>query len=138
MNEQQIMEKVKRSIAAHKTTFEERDKKEQDALLRQSEASAKKVVTSGGHRVLCPACKAKSWVTGEEVSRQETILEGDQIVERSAMLPTMFHCIACGLKLAGHAELHVAGIGGQFTRSTRHDPIQYYGDLYSGEEYNND
>ena len=54
------------------------------------------------------------------------------------MLPTMFECIACGLKLSGHAELHVAGIGGQFTRSVRYDPMEYYGELYSGEEYNND
>ncbi len=140
-SKQQVVEKVKKSISAHKTTFEELLEKEKQTLLTKSNVLAQKMTSNGGHRVNCPACSAKSWVTGEEVSRQEPKLEGDEIVERSSMLPTMFTCIACGLKLLGHAELQVAGIGGQFTRSLRHDPLYYYGYgeiLKPREEYNNE
>jgi transcription elongation factor Elf1 len=140
-SQQQVLEKVRKSISAHKTTFEEKNPKEKKALLGKSDSSAKLMAYQGGHRVTCPACGAKSWVTGEKVRGQETKFEKTQIVERTAMLPTRFECIACGLKLTGHAELHVAGIGGQFTRSRSYDPFSYYADMYEeypGEEYNNE
>ena len=136
--QKQVLEKVKKSISAHKTTFEEKDEKEKKELLGKSELLAKSATATGGHRVSCPACAAKTWVTGEMISGQEAKFEGGQIVERSAMLPTSFKCVACGLKLSGHSELNAAGVGGQFTRSVRYDPIEYYGEYQAGEEYNND
>jgi hypothetical protein len=93
----------------------------------------------GGHRVVCPACGAKSWVTGEPISRQDTRLEGSSVVERVSMLPTSFACVACGLKLAGHSELQAVGLGGQFTRSLYFDAVYYYGmEIAAEEEYNNE
>ena len=138
---EEVIEKVKRSISAHKTTFEEKTVKEKNELFAKSKLMAERMVSEGGHRIKCPACGAQSWVKGEEVSDQGTKLVGGKIVERTAMLPTFFECIACGLKLTGHAELHVAEIGGQFTRSRSYDPFSYYGDMYEeslGEEYNNE
>jgi hypothetical protein len=135
----EVLGKVKKSITAHKTIFEEKPEKERHELLAKSEALAKEKTALGGHRVVCPACGAKSWVTGEPISRQDTRLEGSSVVERVSMLPTSFACVACGLKLTGHSELQAVGLGGQFTRSLYFDAVYYYGmEIAAEEEYNNE
>jgi hypothetical protein len=135
----ELVEKVKKSIAAHTAVFEEKEDSEQKKLKTASHAAAQLATGAGGHRVKCPACGADSYVTGELISPQGARLEKGAIVERSAMLPTKFECLACKLKLTAHAELDVAGIGGQFTRSEYYDPMTYYGqDVEHEDEYNND
>lgn len=89
--------------------------------------------------VECPACKSKSFVTGEPVGTKDEKLEDSTVVVREPYLPTDFDCGACQLVLTGHAQLHVPGLGGQFTRTIYHDPVHYYGGDYPPEEeYNND
>lgn len=134
-----VIEKVKKSISAHKTIFEEKPEKTRFELHAKSERIAAEKTAFGCHGVICPACGAKSWVTGEPICRQETKIQGDRVVERVSMLPTDFECLACGLRLVGHSELQVAGIGGQFTRSLYFDAVYYYGmDIAAEEEYNNE
>lgn len=136
---QEVSGKVKKSVHAHKTIFDEKPEKRQAELLAKSAAAAKEKTAHGGHGVICPACGAKSWVIGDSISHQETRFEGDRIVERISVLPTSFTCISCGLSLSGHSELQAAGLGGQFTRSRYFDPVSYYGfDVAAEEEYNNE
>jgi hypothetical protein len=44
-----------------------------------------------------------------------------------AVSPRAFKCFACGLKLAGYAELDGADLGGTYTRRTTFTPEDYYG-----------
>jgi hypothetical protein len=134
--EKEAIERVKKSLAAHRVLFEEKDN--QAALLSQSEAEANAMSHKGGHKIQCPACGAVSWVTGERISSQGAKYEDGQVVERDAMLPTAMTCIACGLKLTGHHELQIAGVGGQYTHTSYYDPIEYHAQGTAGEEYDNE
>lgn len=65
------------------------------------------------------------------------------IVREVIALPTKLDCYSCKLILRGYAELHVAGLGGQYTIRESHEPLEYYSaDLdpadYYEEEYGND
>jgi hypothetical protein len=124
--EEAVVEKVKRSISAHRTTFGEKDEKTRDGLLAASKEMSSKMSQQGGHRVVCPACGAQSWVTGEPITSQGGKYEDHFVVERTAMLPTKMECIACGLVLGSHAELDVAGVGGQYTQTSYFNPVDYY------------
>jgi len=93
-----------------------------------------------GHVVDCPACSSKALLTGEDIKQQQPALENEELVVRTSVLPTMFECAACGLKVNGHSQLHAAGLGGQFTNTSRFDPFEYYASEEEGpnEEYNNE
>jgi hypothetical protein len=55
------------------------------------------------------------------------------------MLPTKFQCAACELIITSHAELQVAGIGGQYTRTRYFNPVEYYGEHVGADwEYDNE
>jgi hypothetical protein len=138
-SEHAVIEKVKRSIGAHQSLFNELSEPEKKELLSKSQAQAELMASRGGHRVICPSCGACSWVIGERIVSQGSKVEGDCVVERTAMLPTGFSCIACGLVLKGHAELHVAGIGGQYTHASYYEAVEYYAqDVQPEYEYNNE
>jgi hypothetical protein len=134
--EKEVVEKVNKSIAAHRVLFSE--KENQAALLLQSESEAELMAQRGGHKVKCPACAAVSWVTGERISSQGAKYEDPHVVERDAMLPTAMTCIACELKLSGHRELQVAGLGGQYTHTSYYDPVEYYAQGIAEREYDNE
>jgi hypothetical protein len=96
-----------------------------------------------GHVVQCPSCLSPALVTGEDIKQQPPSLEDEVLVVRTAVLPTDFGCDACGLKIKGHSQLHAAGLGGQFTNTSRFDPVDYYAveeevEYHPGMEYNND
>lgn len=137
--EEAVIEKVKRSISAHKITFEEKDKKTRERLLSASKEEADRMSMRGGHGVKCPACGASTWVTGDVIASQGAKYEDHQVVVRAAMLPTKIECIACGLTLSTHAELEVAGIGGQYTHTSYFHPVEYYGEHNEPDwEYSNE
>jgi hypothetical protein len=96
--------------------------------------------SSDGHVTVCPSCGSRALITGEEIKQQPPALEEDEIVVRTAMLPTALECKACGLFIHGHNELHAAGLGGQFTKTATFDPFSFYAgeEEYTGPEYNND
>lgn len=132
---QEVLSKVKKSINAHKQVFEEKPSATQDKLAKKSEELAEKAAMTGnGHRVKCPSCESVGVVKGEEAGSQPPKLEGDMIVVRTTMLPINFECMACGLTLGSHAELHAAALGGLYTHTERYDPMDYYGGYEPGGE----
>lgn len=132
----EILGKVKSIVAAHQKVFSQKPAAERTALATESHAKAEVNRSLGGHMVDCPACSSKTSIFGEVISAAEPRLEDHQIVVRESVLPNELKCAACGLHLSGHAQLHAAGLGGQFTRKTTWDPLEYYGG--EGEEYDNE
>jgi hypothetical protein len=47
-----------------------------------------------------------------------------------AFLPTKFRCFSCDLELVGHASMHAAGLGGQYSITESYDPVEHYGEVY--------
>jgi hypothetical protein len=75
----------------------------------------------------CPACETNVNIVGEQVVVSRTRLdEGNVLVEELRMLPVRLDCAACGLRLHGHAELHAADLGGQFTMLREVDPVEFH------------
>jgi hypothetical protein len=115
-------------------------KDEERAHLRDK--AAQHALPSRGHVVVCPACANPALVVGEDIKQQSPVLENEELVVRTAVLPTDFECVACGLAIHSHSQLHAAGLGGQFTNTTKFDPVEYYAveeePDYPGDEYNNE
>ncbi|QRN96004.1 hypothetical protein JRI60_44425 [Archangium violaceum] len=139
--------KVKKLISSHANIFENKPEPEKAQLRKTAEIQAEQKRYDGGHLTQCPACQSNATVTGEVVNTTGPNLEQGYLVFRSSVLPTGFHCAACGLTLDGHAALHAAGLGGQFTRTSKWDPLDYYvvterenedEDEGPHEEYNNE
>lgn len=131
---------VKGTISAYAAVWKEKGSREREALAAQALAWATR---HDGHRVVCPACGSQAFVTGTPQAPPVTKVEGDLIVERQAMLPALFQCVACELKIAGFSKLQACGLGDTFTATSRYDATQYFGepdDEYDGPEpdYNED
>jgi hypothetical protein len=86
------------------------------------------------HRVPCPACSSVATVQGDTLGPSKIEDAEGEIVVRQAVAPRRFACSVCGLKLDGYAELAVAGVGDQYTRTTRYNPEEYY-ELLSPDDH---
>jgi hypothetical protein len=114
---------VRKIINAHAEIWKNRTEEDRE----QQRAEAEKQVHPWlGHLVPCPACSTKALLTGEQVRQQPARLEDDELVVRATMLPTQLKCLACGLVISGHNQLHAAELGGTFTLTDRYDPFEYY------------
>lgn len=56
-----------------------------------------------------------------------------EIVQRQAMLPTSFECIACGLKIIGLSRLSACGLGDAFVSKSTFTPAEYF-ELYTEDD----
>jgi hypothetical protein len=131
---------VQKRINAHQQVWEAKTVKERKDL----EAAAEKEAQPWkGHVTDCPACACKSLLQGEEIRQQPPVLENEELVVRSLMLPTSLVCTACGLRIEGHSQLYAAGLGSQYTNRTVYDPVEYYAEEAPEpdrhwEEFNNE
>jgi hypothetical protein len=144
--ETKTLSKVKAEIAARRKSFEaladdERAKRRKEgtqfAFLRSRAYPLARLTR-------CPACQTTALSAGKRVRASEPTADEDQILVRIAALPVRFGCAACYLQLLNHAEMHAAGLGGQYTVTETLDPADYYGLVYAdepdfyGEEYMNE
>ena len=53
-------------------------------------------------------------------------IENDVITETQQYLPSVFECIACGLKISGLSQLSAADLGDAYTATTTYDATDYY------------
>jgi hypothetical protein len=121
--EDEASKSVRKLISAHAEVWKNRT----DAEREQQRALAEKEVRpSLGHVVDCPACSTKALLTGEQIRQQPSRLEDDELVVRATVLPMQLKCVACGLLVTGHSQLHAADLGGTFTVTDRYDPFDYY------------
>lgn len=87
------------------------------------------LVTQGHHKVTCPACMSDSTVTGISFGQTKTSINESQVEEKTEVIPNLFSCAACRLKLSGNNNLNIAGIGEHFYSTRYLTPAEYY-DLY--------
>lgn len=135
---------VQKQINAHAEVWKNKKQKEKDTLALAAGKAAQPWL---GHVIDCPSCGSKALLHGEQIRQQPAVLENEELVVRSFMLPNELVCKACDLHIRGHGQIYAAGFGSQFTNTARHDPVQYYaedpyteepdwGDLE--EDYNNE
>ncbi|MDP2876893.1 MAG: hypothetical protein Q8O00_11965 [Holophaga sp.] len=130
---------VQKLINAHAEVWKNKDQTEKDALA----VAAKKAARPWrGHVVDCPSCGSKALLHGEEIRQQPPVLENDELVVRSLMLPNELVCEGCGLTIKSHSQLYAAGLGSQYTNTVTFDPVEFYADQQepddAGPEFNNE
>ena len=114
-------------IAQYRKDFEALPAEARADAARRAKAEVDVLVHRRHHRANCPACASDATLQGEPFGPDRVSQEDNLIVVRRSVSPRSFSCSACGLKLQGYAELHVAKLGGQYTRRTDLTPEDYYG-----------
>jgi hypothetical protein len=103
--------------------------------------NAEKMKKFWGKLATCPVCGINALVTGKTIRSSEPRLEEGLILQDHVVLPTAMQCYCCGLTLNEHGKLHVAELGGEYTVTEEHDPVEFhqidFGEYY-GDEYGND
>lgn len=126
--EKAVLGRVKERIARYRTVFHDRDEAEKQGATSKAAEAAELLAHKRHHKVDCPACSSTALLQGDALGGSRVSHDEDQaeIVVRQAVAPRNFACSACGLKLDGYAELAAAGLGNQYTRTTRYTPEEYY------------
>ncbi len=121
----QVKKTVLDRVAAARKAWKQLPAEDRRARRAAARALRGPVPSKAGH---CPACETGVNIIGEQVVVSQTRLdEGNVLVEELRMLPIRLECAACGLRLDGHAELHAADLGGQFTILREVDPVEFHG-----------
>jgi predicted RNA-binding Zn-ribbon protein involved in translation (DUF1610 family) len=123
----EVRQQVERAIAGTRKAFQALSPEQQAAATKQAESVGAVLATRRHHRVKCPSCGSVATVQGEAFGPDKVINDEDSIRVLQSVLPHSLTCPACGLKLTGYAELDVAGLGGNYTRTTTFSPEDYYG-----------
>lgn len=125
--EAEVISTVKKLIAIHQHVFQGLIPIEKEALLSESEAECERLSHLRHHRVSCPSCGGPATVQGNTIGPEHRSDDGDEIVFKQAVLPNQFACTNCKLRLSGFASLCAAGLGQQYTRTTRFSAAEFYG-----------
>ncbi len=125
--EKDVKKRVLDLISKMAKTFDAKSPEERARVAQDASTEVADLVHRRHHKVPCPACKSDATLQGQTFGPEQLSAEDNMIVVRQSVLPRSFWCSACGLKLQGYAELHVANLGGQYTRTTRYSPEEYYG-----------
>lgn len=112
------------TINAHKVVWSAKSEAEKKAALDQAAATS---LRHYGHRVQCPSCTATALVQGKAMGVAKTSADEDGIVERQAMKPEDFYCVACGLKITGYSKLLACGLGESYISTSHYDAVEYFG-----------
>jgi hypothetical protein len=126
-NQAQVKSRVLSLIAVHRKEFLEKNPAEQQTASESAKTVGEELSRKRHHRVICPSCKSVATVQGQLFGAENISHTEGNIFVRQAVSPQTFACPACGLKLQGYAELDVAELGGQYTRTTEYSPEDYYG-----------
>lgn len=124
-----VLGDVKKAIAQAKSAFAALPAEEQARRKEQAKDAMRRllVVTPDSESVECPACELSALLRGKQITSSDPVLVEDQILVRTNYLPTELQCLACGLKLENHSQVHAADRGGQYSAEHSYDPSEYYG-----------
>ena len=127
---------VKGDVSAHQRVWNAKPEEERNRLSLSASTWATKQV---GHRVKCPACASDALVKGEPVAAPHKTIKNDEITETQEYLPSLFECVACGLKISGLSRLNAINLGGRYKKTQVYDAGEYYAppDDYQGFEDDN-
>jgi hypothetical protein len=121
---------VDQDIKAHAKVWLNKPEADRDAATLQATAWA---THHAGHRVACPSCASPAILHGSASGTVSTTVGNDEVVQRQTMLPSVFECIACGLKIAGYSKLSACGLGDAFSAKTTYTAAEFF-DLYTKDE----
>lgn len=132
-----IKKEVKDRIAKAKKDFlalseEERSKREAISNTRVADWIK---VSPLRRRCTCPACGSSAVMSGKSLSRGPArVDEAELTIEREVrVLPNVFRCVHCLLRMDGYQEMLEAGLGTIYTTVEAEDPIEFFG--INPEEY---
>jgi len=141
-DEEAVKAEVLEAMGRARSSFGELDANEQGALLDEAELQATEIRSHDGVTGRCPSCSGTGVVEGERVSVSETRLQEEMLHWETVILPTLFSCLVCTLRLSGYERLEAAGLGGQYTIEHWADPVEHYGEqaieAYMEPDYGND
>nr|WP_313124388.1 hypothetical protein [Stenotrophomonas geniculata] len=112
------------AINAHKVVWDSKSDEDRKTALDQAAAAS---LRHYGHRVNCPSCTATALVQGRAMGVAKKSTAEDGVVERQAMRPEEFFCVACGLKISGYSKLLACGLGDSYVSTSHYDAIEYFG-----------
>jgi DNA-directed RNA polymerase subunit RPC12/RpoP len=121
---------VKQVISAHSQVWSNKNEKDRNQAIAQATASATRQT---GHRIACPACGSQALIRGNPHGTVTTSVNDDEVVQRQAMLPSAFECIACGLRISGLSKLSACGLGDVFSAKSTYTAAEFFG-LYTEDE----
>lgn len=102
---------------------------EQEAKREASRPHFISAVTTSGHHLKtykCPACAELGFLGGNAVGRSAPILTEDGIFEELRIVPNLFECKCCELKINGLDELMAAGIEHEFRTLVEKDVVEHF------------
>ena len=121
---------VQGDIKAHRQVWSNMDKGDQEIARAQAEARA---TPQTGHRVACPACSSPALVQGDAAGTVTTNIKDGDVVKRQTMVPSIFACLACGLRVSGLSKLSACGLGNAFTWTSTYSAAEFF-ELYTEED----
>ena len=121
---------VERDIKAQARFWSDKNEEERKEALARAAAWATR---HAGHRVNCPACGSPALVQGNPSGTVTTDMNGDVVVQRQSMLPSVFECIACELRIAGFSKLSACGLGNAFRATSTYSAAEFF-DLYTEDD----
>lgn len=119
----QAAHNVKQLISATKTIWSQFSQPEKDQKLEEAKIFSTR---EAGHRVNCPACNSIALVKGEPKGSSSVALKNDLVEVRQTILPSVFECKACSLKISGHSKLNACNLGAAYTETSTYNPFEYY------------
>ena len=123
---------VKELIKKYKKKWKAKEKQEQNELSKQAKLTSTRDI---GHRVDCPSCNSIALIEGKTIGLPiSEVIEEEGIRVKQNMQPSSLKCSACGLKIIGYSKLLMCNLGGSYTSTKIHDPIDYF-NIDIAEEY---
>lgn len=121
---------VERDIKAQaRFWFDKNEEERKEALARAVSWATRQ----SGHRVHCPACCSAALVQGSPTGAVTTDVNGGDVVQRQSMLPSVFECIACELRIVGLSKLSACGLGNAFRATSTYSAAEFF-DLYTEDD----
>lgn len=124
--DKQVLKNVLNQIKAYEKVFNDKTLDEKEELKIIAEQKGETLSHNKHHKVKCPACSCTATVHGNEYGKEQVENKGNEVITRISVIPTVFSCPACGLKLNGYAQLAAAGVADHYTNRTHYTPQEFY------------
>jgi len=118
---------VLQDVSAHKLVWLTRLEEERTKAAAQASVLADRQI---GHRVKCPSCESTALLQGNPVGPVTTEVDDYEVIQKQKVVPGLFACSACGLRIIGYSKLMACGLADSYTATTTSSAADFFG-LYS-------
>jgi len=115
---------VLQDVNAHKVVWFRKLESERIEATAQAAVWAARQI---GHRVRCPSCESTSLLQGSPVGPVKTEVVDFEVYQRQKVVPSIFACNACGLRISGYSKLMACGLGDSYTATTISSAADFFG-----------